>query len=120
MIQFAGKDRVLQLFGVPLLGVTAENGKKLLMSVVFLVLLFAANRLLRAISAAAFGTKTGRAHFWARHLIGIASAVLLITGILSIWFNDPGRLANAAAFVTAGLAIASQRVITAISAYLII
>uniref|UniRef100_Q028D3 MscS Mechanosensitive ion channel n=1 Tax=Solibacter usitatus (strain Ellin6076) TaxID=234267 RepID=Q028D3_SOLUE len=120
IIQFSGKDHVLQLFGVRLLGITPENGKKLLMSVVFLFVLFTLNRILRAVSAAALGTKTGPARFWAKQVIRIATAVLLITGMLSIWFNDPGRLANAAAFVTAGLAIASQRVITAISAYLII
>jgi len=119
-IQFAGKDHVLQLFGVRLVGMTPENGKKLLISVCFVLLLIAANRLLHAIAALLFGRRTGAAHFWAKQVIRLGTAALLITGALSIWFNDPGRLAQAAAFVAAGLAIASQRVITAVSGYFII
>jgi small-conductance mechanosensitive channel len=120
VFQFVGKDHVLQLFGVRLVGVSPENGKKLLVSVIFLLLLFGANRLLRAIAAAILGRRTGLAHFWAKQAIRLATAVILITGIVSIWFNDPGRLAQAAALVTAGLAIASQKVIAAVSAYFII
>jgi len=119
-IQFVGKNHVLQLFGVPLLGITPANGKKLVLSVVLVLLLLAGNRLLQAITSAVLGRRTGRVHFWIKQVIRLATAVFLVTGTLSIWFNDPGRLAQAAAFVTAGLAIASQRVITAISAYLII
>jgi small-conductance mechanosensitive channel len=119
-IQFVGKDHVLQLFGVRLVGVTPENGKKLLISVIFVLLLIVGNWLLHAFAAALFGRRTGRAHFWAKQVIRLTIAVFLITGTLSIWFNDPGRLGEAAAFVTAGLAIASQKVITAASAYLII
>jgi small-conductance mechanosensitive channel len=119
-IQFAGKDHALQIFGVRLVGVTPDNGKKLLLSVVFLLVLLAVNRLLRAGSSAILGKRTGSAHFWVKQIIRIATAILLVTGVVSIWFNDPGRLAQAAAFVTAGLAIASQRVITALSAYFIL
>jgi small-conductance mechanosensitive channel len=120
VIQFAGKDHVLQLFGVSLIGVTPQTGKKLLVTLVFLALLIMGNRMLQAIAAAILGRRTGRAHFWARQAIRIGTAVFLITGMLSIWFNDPGRLAQAAAFVTAGLAIASQKVITSVSAYFVI
>src|SRR5947209_6223262 len=103
VIQFVGKDHVLQLFGVRLVGVTPENGKKLLISVCFVLLLIAINRLLHAIAALLFGRRTGAAHFWAKQVIRLATAAFLITGALSIWFNDPGRLAQAAAFVAAGL-----------------
>src|SRR5690349_11817208 len=44
-------------------------------------------------------------------------ATVLFIGLVSIWFSDPARLASAAAFVTAGLAIASQRFITAVAGY---
>jgi len=49
VIQFAGDDHTLQLLGVRLIGITPENGKKLLMSVVFVLLLWAGNRLLHAL-----------------------------------------------------------------------
>jgi small-conductance mechanosensitive channel len=119
-IQLAGKDHALQLFGVPLVGITAENGKKLLLSVAFLLILVALNKLLRAAASAILGQRTGPAKFWVKQLIRLTTAVFLITGVISIWFNDPGRLGQAAAFVTAGLAIASQRVITSVSAYFIL
>jgi small-conductance mechanosensitive channel len=43
-----------------------------------------------------------------------------VIGLISIWFNEPGRLGTAAGFFTAGVAFALQRVITAFAAYLII
>lgn len=120
IIQFAGRDHVFQLFGVPLLGITFQNGKKLLMTLVFILLVMALSRLINWIGKAVLGKRTGSARFWLKQAVRILTAVLVITGIVSIWFNDPSRLASAAAFITAGLAIASQRVITAISAYFIV
>ena len=29
VIRFTGKDHVLQMFGIPMVGISAENGKKL-------------------------------------------------------------------------------------------
>lgn len=119
-IQFVGKDQILQLFGIPMVGVSASNAKKLLLSIVFILLLWVFGRVLSWLSRLVLGERTGRARFWSKQGIRILIAVILITGLVSIWFNNPSRLASAAAFVTAGLAIASQRVITAISGYFII
>jgi small-conductance mechanosensitive channel len=47
-------------------------------------------------------------------------ALLLLFGIASIWFSDPARLATALGLVTAGVAFALQRVITAFAGYLVI
>jgi small-conductance mechanosensitive channel len=41
-------------------------------------------------------------------------------GLVSIWFDDPTRLTTALGLVTAGLAFALQRVVTAVAGYLII
>jgi hypothetical protein len=38
ILELVGPNRAIQIFGVKLVGVNAENGKKLLFSVVFLVL----------------------------------------------------------------------------------
>lgn len=119
-IQFAGKEHVLELFGIRLLGFTPENARKLLVSLAFLSVLFAVDRLLHLVVRAVLGERTGTVEFWFKQAIRVLIAVILIIGIVSIWFSDPGRLASAAAFITAGLAIASQRVITAVSAYFII
>jgi small-conductance mechanosensitive channel len=41
-------------------------------------------------------------------------------GVVSIWFDDPVRLATALGLVTAGLAFALQRVVTAVAGYVVI
>ncbi len=45
---------------------------------------------------------------------------MVILAIMSIWFDDPTRLATALGLVTAGLAFALQRVITAVAGYFVI
>ncbi len=45
---------------------------------------------------------------------------MLILGLLSIWFNDPTRLATAFGLVSAGLAFALQQVVTSIAGYFVI
>jgi len=57
VIQFTGKDHVLQLFGVRLPGITPENGKKLLMTLVLLLLLMGINRLLHAMASLILGKR---------------------------------------------------------------
>lgn len=55
-----------------------------------------------------------------RQATRLAAAVIGVLALLSIWFNDPARLTTAAGLVTAGVAIALQRVITAFAAWFII
>lgn len=120
IVQFVGSSGTLQLFGVRLVGLNSGNARKLLLSVILIGLVILIARVLRWISRALLGERTGPTRFWVKQVIGVLQALLLITGVVSIWFNNPSQLASAAAFITAGLAIASQRVITALSAYLII
>jgi small-conductance mechanosensitive channel len=40
--------------------------------------------------------------------------------LVSVWFDDPGRLATPGGLLTAGLAVALQRVITAVAGYFVI
>jgi small-conductance mechanosensitive channel len=50
--------------------------------------------------------------FWISQGISLTLAVLLVVGLISIWFNDPTRLTTAAGLVTAGLAFALQKLVT--------
>ena len=120
ILQLVGSSHTVQLFGVPLVGVNAQNLKKLLLTVVFIALVLLVTQLLRSLARSLFGRREGRARFWTAQGIRLITAALLIIGIVSIWFNNPAQLGQFAAFVTAGLAIASQRVITAVSGYFII
>jgi small-conductance mechanosensitive channel len=119
--ELVGPHRAVQLFGVKLVGVTAENGRKLLLSlVVILVLSLIIRGLERLARAALPGERHVHSRFWWRQTIRLASAFLGLVLLLSIWFDDPSRLTTAAGLVTAGLAIALQRVVTAFAAYFII
>lgn len=111
----------LQLFGVTLVGATPENGRKLLLTLalVAVVLIFAwAAR--RALGARVKNKRADRVRFWARQAASIVAGLVLVVGVVSIWFDDPTRLTTAMGLVTAGVAFALQRVITAIAGYFVI
>jgi len=108
----------LELFGVRLVGVTAESGRKLLLSLAVLVGLAALSALLRLLArAASRGDRASRGRFWTEQTIRIVTAALAVLLLLSIWFEDPARLASVLGLVSAGLAIALQRFVTSIAAY---
>lgn len=111
------QNGALQLFGVTLVGATPENGRKLV-----LTLLWIAGSLLLgwALSRLASLVRSRRSAFWVRQAVHILVAAVLLIGMASIWFDDPNRLATAVGLVTAGLAFALQRVITATAGYFII
>ena len=46
IFSFAGNEHTLQIAGVRLLGVNAENGRKLLFTIVFFVILYLLHRVL--------------------------------------------------------------------------
>jgi small-conductance mechanosensitive channel len=121
VIQLVGPHHVVQLFGVKLVGVNAENGKKLLFSLVFIVCVMLVGRLLRWLAHRNAWDKAGkRLAFWTHQGISIAVAVILVLGLISLWFNNPTTLTTAAGMITAGLAFALQKVVTAFAGYLVI
>ena len=58
--------------------------------------------------------------FWVRQGIHVFTAVVLVIGIGSIWFDDPTRLTTAPGPMTAASAFALQRVVTALAGYVLI
>jgi small-conductance mechanosensitive channel len=61
-----------------------------------------------------------RRRFWMRQASKVAAVLLVAIGLTLIWFDDPSRFATIAGLVTAGVAVALQRVITAMAAYVVI
>ncbi len=121
VIQLVGPQRVVQLFGVKLVGVNAENGKKLLFSLVFVAFVVLFGRFLRWLAHRKSWTSSEkRFAFWTHQGISIAVAIVLLVGLISLWFDNPATLTTAAGMVTAGLAFALQRVVTAFAGYLVI
>ena len=113
--------RGVDFLGVNWIGVNADNGRKLLITVLFVVVTsLVAYGINRAITAA-FGTHPERRlWFWLKQATHLIAAAILLLGVLSIWFDDPQRLATAFGLVAAGLAFALQKVVTGIAGYFVI
>jgi small-conductance mechanosensitive channel len=112
----------MELFGIRFVGLNAENGRKLLLTLGFIIAVMLLRWLLRAIARLfVHGTEEQRRQrFWTHQAISLFCALLILLGILSIWFDDPTRLTTAAGLVTAGLAFALQQVVTAFAGYFVI
>jgi small-conductance mechanosensitive channel len=111
----------LELMGVKLIGMTPENGRKLLLSIVVLIVLpligLGLTKLVALITRARPMKRVG---FWARQAINLTTGVLVVLILASVWFDDPGRMATVIGLITAGVAVALQRVVTAIGGYALI
>lgn len=103
----------------------AGLGVKLLVTIGFLAVLFAVRAaivatLRRHTPAEAAEEKKEHRRFWIRQAVQIAVFALFVAGLATIWIDDPSRLTTMAGLITAGLAVALQRVVTSLAAYLII
>ena len=111
-----------QLFGVKLLGVSAETLRKAILTVVFVVLLVVLRALLEWVARASMRKRRRErgGSFWIRQTVNLVAAGLFLLGLLSIWFDDPARLATGIGLVSAGLAFALQKVVTSLAGYFVI
>src|SRR4051812_3311814 len=114
-------DGGVRLFGIELIGISAENGRKLLVSLLAVAAAWALAKGLRFVARLLLGERRDvRARFWSEQAVHIVMTVALLVLLVSVWFDDPGRLATPAGLLTAGLAVALQRVITAVAGYFVI
>ena len=91
----------LKLFGIRLVGANPHTGKKLLFTLLLILLVVALNFLLRGLSRLIMSGRENDRLRWTRQGLRLFVTVLLLFGLISIWFSDPGRLGTAAGFVTA-------------------
>lgn len=111
----------MEIFGIRLVGLTAQTGWKLLLSLGLVVTIILLRLLLRwLVNSVVRGDARFRLRFWLHQAISLLCAASILILLVSIWFDDPARLTTAAGLVTAGLAFALQRVITAIAGYFVI
>ncbi|MCA1585996.1 MAG: mechanosensitive ion channel family protein [Acidobacteria bacterium] len=121
LIRLVGPEHAVEFLGIRLVGVNAANGTKLLLSLAFIAIVLVLGALLRRLAQRRpRGRDDVRAQFWIDQGIKVATAVLLILGVFSVWFDDPARLTTALGLVTAGLAFALQKVVTALAGYFVI
>jgi small-conductance mechanosensitive channel len=120
-IHLVGENRTVEFLGVRLVGVNADTGVKLLLTLVMIALALLLAWLLRLAAGWIFrGSVHVRAEFWTRQAIKLTTALSVIVGLLSIWFEDPTSLATGLGLVTAGLAFALQKVVTAVAGYVVL
>lgn len=111
----------MELYGIRLVGINAENGQKVLMTFAFILGVYFLKKLISfAISKIFRDHENLKIRFWSRQGLNLISAVVILFSVLSIWFDDPTRLSTGLGLVTAGLAFALQKVVTSLAGYLMI
>lgn len=121
LFDLVGPNRAVQIFGVKFVGATADNGRKLLLTLGAILILWTISLLLkRLVRAVAQGRGSAGTIFWSRQTINLVTAGVTGLSILSIWFDDPRRLTTAVGLLTAALVFALQRVVTAWAGYFVI
>ncbi len=120
-IPFYEADHAVEFLGVLFLGVHTEIVWKFLFTLIFVLVVVLLGRLLSFVTDWALrGQGNMRLEFLSRQARRLAVTLLLIVGVISIWFDDPTQLATALGLVTAGLSFALQKVITSIVGYFVI
>lgn len=112
---------------INLVGLTAQNGLKLLFSIGFLLAAVLLRALVRALLRRGLklvlrdsAAQRHQLRFWLDQGLNLLFALVVTVGLLGVWFDDPVRLATALGLISAGLAFALQRVITAFAGYIVI
>ena len=110
VMRLVGPNRAVEILGVKLVGVNAENGLKLVFTLGFIALVLLLDRGLQALTRMLLrGRGDERAQFWARQGVRLVTTVMLLMGLVSIRFDDPTCPATALGLVTAGLACGRGR-----------
>jgi small-conductance mechanosensitive channel len=112
---------VTALGDVNLVGVDWHTATKLLYTAILVVGLVAlrwtARQVVRLLLRGRVHTS---ARFWARQGVNLATAVFVVLGLLSIWFDNGLHAAAALGILTAGAAFALQKAITSLAGYFLI
>jgi len=114
-------DTPYQLFGVRLLGVSTETLRKAILTLAFTLAIVIVRSLLEwVVRASGRNRRREQRRFWVRQVVNLFTAAIFLLGLLSIWFDDPSRLATGIGLVSAGLAFALQKVVTSLAGYFVI
>ncbi|CAN5812235.1 hypothetical protein BH11MYX3_BH11MYX3_20880 [soil metagenome] len=119
-VAVSGVDRGVEIFGVRLLGVDEQSLRKLLFTVGLFVALYAVTKLLGLVTRAVRGHAAKRVAFWTGQGISLVMFLVGVVGFVSIWFDNPARLATGVGLIGAGLAFALQKVVTSFAGYFVI
>lgn len=111
----------MEFFGIRLVGINPENGQKLLLTFLLITVVFLIKKGITLVLSRVYARhETQAIRFWSRQGLNISATVFTILALLSIWFDNPTRLATGLGLVTAGLAFALQKVVTSLAGYIVI
>ncbi|WP_224240159.1 mechanosensitive ion channel family protein [Hyalangium gracile] len=108
----------MEFFGVRILGLNPETLRKVVLSLAVLVVVMGVRALLGVVVG--LGTGVSRRSIWARKYIRLAFGGLGTLLLLSIWFDNPTRLATFLGLLAGGLAFASQNAVLSVAGYFVI
>ncbi|ATB48614.1 mechanosensitive ion channel family protein [Corallococcus macrosporus] len=108
----------MDLFGVRILGLNAETLHKVALSLVVVVAVLGVRALLTVVVG--LGTGVSRRTIWTRKGIRLAFGAVGTLLLLSIWFDNPNRLATFLGLLAGGLAFASQNAVLSVAGYFVI
>lgn len=117
LVEFVGPNHALRIFGITMVGLDAVNGRKAIITVIYLTLVLLIAAGVRLIVRRLPKRWNPVPSFWLRQAINMLVAVLILVGLLSIWFDNPARLATGIGLASAGLAFALQKFVTSIAGY---
>ncbi len=120
MVKRASGGNSLQLFGIKFVGVNPENGHKFVLTLAAIGVFLIARWVLRGLARLLVPRTKAWLAFWIGQAVTLGTALLLLLTVLSIWFDDPTRLATAVGLISAGLAFALQKVVSAFAGYMVI
>ncbi|HSU93627.1 MAG TPA: mechanosensitive ion channel domain-containing protein [Gemmatimonadaceae bacterium] len=98
-----------------------ETEHRVLLTVALIAAIIVVSWLLQLLMRVSLrGNAEKRVSFWARQIVRLLGIIAVIVGIIEIWHPDAKSAGGAIGLITAGVAVALQRVITSFAAYLII
>jgi small-conductance mechanosensitive channel len=112
---------VVEVLGIRLIGFSWSNVHRVLLTAaVVTVALLARTAIIWLVRGLTHKNPNERLVFWTRQSASVVIALVILRATISIWFDNPARLALPAGLVTAGIAFASQKAFTSIAGYLVV
>lgn len=115
-----GSTLALELFNITFIGVNARTGKKVLLTLALILVVYGVRSLVLRFIRSLVTERPDPAGFWSRQGVQLVSAIIIVLGIISIWVNPGSDLTVGIGLISAGLAFALQQVITAVAGYFVI
>ncbi len=98
-----------------------ETEQRVLLTLALIAAIIVVSWLVQTLMRVALtGHNEKRVSFWGRQIVRLLGIAAVIIGIFEIWHPSPKTAGGAIGLITAGVAIALQRVITSFAAYLIL